>query len=229
MSQRVLSSEPVPQTEEEDFGGDVEDIFTRESREIGVEFVRLLLGDVPPASKGPGDGQQGTAARSADERSSDCRSPSARPAARALAGRLRAIGDEIDSFALEQAVLDIVTAHLRHVSVYSVTDQVFRELGNRVLRGLASQLTNGWKQISAIYHILSLLVRELRIQTPPAPRNTIQRDREALFNTFTAQYMREVGLEAWVQQQGGYSAILDPGLNDIGTGLTPVTIRDSEV
>lgn len=77
MSQRVLSSEHVPQTEEEDFGGDVEDIFTRESREIGVEFVRLLLGDVPPASKGPGDGQQGMAARSADERSSDCRSPSA--------------------------------------------------------------------------------------------------------------------------------------------------------
>ena len=67
-----------------------------------------------------------------------------------------------------------------------------------------------FSQISAIYHILSLLVRELRIQTPPAPRNTIQRDREALFNTFPAQYMREVGLDTWVQQQGGYNAIPDP-------------------
>lgn len=77
MSQRVLSTEHVPQTEEEDSGGDEEDIFTRESREIGVEFVKLLLGDVGPTSKGPGDGQQETAASPTDERSSDSRSASA--------------------------------------------------------------------------------------------------------------------------------------------------------
>ena len=76
MSQRVLSIEHVPQTEEEDFGGDEEDTFTRESREIGAEFVKLLIGEVGATSKGPGDGQQETAASPTDERSSGSRSAS---------------------------------------------------------------------------------------------------------------------------------------------------------
>lgn len=77
MSQKLSSAERVPQTEEDDFGGDEEDIFVQESRDIGAEFVRLLIGDVGPTSKGPGDGRQGTAANSTDEKSGDCRSASA--------------------------------------------------------------------------------------------------------------------------------------------------------
>lgn len=65
-------------------------------------------------------------------------------------------------------------------------------------------------QISVVYHVMSELVQELRSQTPPNQRNNIQRDREVLFNGFPGQYLREVGLEAWMRKQGGYNAVPDP-------------------
>ena len=40
------------------------------------------------------------------------------------------------------------------------------------------------------------------------PHDVVQR-RQTMFQSFTGQYMRDVGLETWVQNHGGMSAVLE--------------------
>ena len=65
-------------------------------------------------------------------------------------------------------------------------------------------------QVSAVYRVMNVAVRELRCQTPPGPRNVALSDREQLLEGFPGDYMREVGLETWVQEHGGFSSVPDP-------------------
>lgn len=79
-TQKELSAERVCHTEDDELGAeDDDDLFTRESREIGVEFVKLLLGDMGRKGEamGPGDGRLGVvAADSTEETSCESRSSS---------------------------------------------------------------------------------------------------------------------------------------------------------
>ena len=65
-----------------------------------------------------------------------------------IARRLRELGDEADSAALEEAMKRIISRTLSTLSVYRVTAEVFRTLSDAVLHELRDKLSTGWKQVT---------------------------------------------------------------------------------
>ena len=122
------------------------------------------------------------------------------PAAVEAGRRLRELGDRIDEKVqaeLQAALKDLCWNR----SVWEVGLSQFSNSCRRVIDRCQDVLRSSWERVWVVYSFMGRLVGELRHQQQEEGSTPSLRERN--MQDFAGQFMREHGLQEWVEQQGG--------------------------
>ncbi|XP_011402785.1 PREDICTED: uncharacterized protein LOC105312106 [Amphimedon queenslandica] len=135
-----------------------------------------------------------------------------------VAEKLKMIGDEIDA-RLKSEVNMALKGLYDNQSIWEVGYSQFRGTLQGVFSRCHDAVKNGWEQVSVVYTVAGRLVGELRVQ-----QEEIGGMRENQMQGFANTYLRDSGIQQWVEQQGGMTK------ETIGppTGELKVTITDED-
>ena len=113
-----------------------------------------------------------------------------------MAERLRNLGDKIEDKIradLEKAMRDLCQG-----SVWDITYSHFGSALRRVLAQCQDTFSSGWEQVSMVYVGVGHVVCQLREHG-----RGVAEQRERHMVNFAGMFMRDNGLQEWVERQGG--------------------------
>lgn len=172
--------------------------FLSECRSVARSFLYFSLEeDFSTDARSP-DGPRNKAFDSGDKMVSE-----ENQAAVEAGRRLRELGDRIDEQV--KAELQAALKNLwRERSVWEVGLSQFSDSCGQVLERCQGALRSGWERVWVVYSFLGRVVGELRQQTEGEGATGASPSlRERNMQDFAGQFMREYGLQEWVEQQGG--------------------------
>ena len=114
-----------------------------------------------------------------------------------MAERLRTLGDKIDE--TFKAELEGAMKDLCQGSVWDITYPHFDNALRRVLSQFQNVVSSGWEQVSVVYAGVGHVVSQLREHG----RGVDVGPRERHMANFAGMFMRDNGLQEWVEHQGG--------------------------
>ena len=168
-----------------------EDAFLDESVKVAQSFLTLFQDARSQyTTKSPNPPHQ------APKAAQDLDAFAPHPTSVAVAEKLKMIGDSIQS-----KLDDELTAILVKQSVMQMGLEQFTRTCRIVLANCSGTINNGWQQVYTVYYSMTRTVQELR-QQPNLP-DQARRQRETHIQQFVGPAMQDLGLEAWIQAQGG--------------------------
>lgn len=114
-----------------------------------------------------------------------------------VAERLCTLGDKIDERIKEE--LEKTMKELCQGSVWDINYGHFGSALRRVLGQCQDVITSGWEQVSIVYQGVGQVVSQLREHG----RGVDVGPRERHMANFAGSFMRDTGLQEWVEHQGG--------------------------
>ncbi|KAL5475577.1 hypothetical protein EMCRGX_G025407 [Ephydatia muelleri] len=170
---------------------DDDEEFLTECENVAKEFIKLQLDSSttnaqPLVTKGPLRTLSGVGDQPASQD----------PAARATAHRVKNVGDQVH--ATVESELSLIMARQ---SVFEMGLPQFTTMCRSVLTRCSGSINNGWQQVYTVYYSMTKVIKELR-QQPNLP-DQARRQRENHIQRFVGPAMQDLGLEAWIQAQGG--------------------------
>ena len=169
--------------------------FLEESREVARYFSDLYLNEgIDVSTRSP-------------ELVSDKSADTGPDVNREVARRLREFGDNVNG-SIKQELERAFKELIQHQSIWDIDETQFADTCRSVLRSCRGYVQSGWEQVYIVYGGIARLVGELPSQ------GTGGGMRRSQMQGFAGNFMRESGIEEWIQEQGGMQRVCQPVRGD---------------